>query len=119
MLLGAAGDRSGRLGDGRDSWPRRDVDLAAFECRDITRSTVLQRVCYDRTQRDLIVVVRGNYERELPGVPAVKKKKNEKRETDAVEQLMAARSMGQYFNRNIGAARAQANDWPRVVLSTA
>ena len=67
-----------------------DVDLAAFECRDITRSTVLQRVCYDRAQQQLIVAINGSYDRYC-GVPA-----------DAVEQLMAARSMGQYFNRNIG-----------------
>ena len=33
----------------------RLVDLQTFECLDITRSTVLQRVCYDRAQQNLIV----------------------------------------------------------------
>lgn len=34
---------------------RHHVDLETFECRDITRSTVLQRVCYDPAQQHLIV----------------------------------------------------------------
>jgi hypothetical protein len=68
---------------------RGDVDLATFECRDINRSTVLQRVCYDRVRNDLIVAVRGSYDRYC-GVPV-----------DLVERLMGAPSMGQFFNRNI------------------
>ena len=68
---------------------RGDVDLTNFECRDINRSTVLQRVCYDRAQNDLIVAVRGSYERYC-AVPA-----------DIVEGLMGAPSMGLFFNRHI------------------
>jgi len=68
---------------------RGDVDLATFECRDINRSTVLQRVCYDRAREDLIVAVRGAYERYC-GVPA-----------DIVEQLMGAPSMGRFFGLTI------------------
>ena len=67
----------------------RLVDLKTFECRDITRSTVLQRVCYDRAQQDLIVAVKGTYDRYC-GVTA-----------DTVERLLGAPSMGQFFNRNI------------------
>ncbi|TPQ31515.1 KTSC domain-containing protein [Bradyrhizobium guangdongense] len=66
-----------------------DVDLVTFECRDINRSTVLQRVCYDPAQRQLIVARGGVYERYC-GVPA-----------PTVEGLMGASSMGQFFNRNI------------------
>ena len=67
----------------------RLVDLGTFECRDITRSTVLQRVCYDRAQQHLIVAVGGAYERYC-GVTAV-----------TVERLLGAPSMGQFFNQNI------------------
>ncbi|MCP3466115.1 MULTISPECIES: KTSC domain-containing protein [unclassified Bradyrhizobium] len=65
------------------------VDLAAFACRDISRSTVLQRVCYDVSENDLIVAVNGTYDRYC-SVPA-----------DTVAALMGAPSMGQFFNRTI------------------
>lgn len=68
---------------------RGEVDLATFECRDINRSTVLQRVCYDRAQQDLVIAIGGAYQRYC-GVPA-----------GTVESLMGARSMGQFFNQNI------------------
>jgi hypothetical protein len=68
---------------------RGEVDLASFECRDINRSTILQRVCYDRTQKDLIVAVRGSYDRSC-AVPG-----------NVVERLMGAPSMGQFFNHHI------------------
>ncbi|TFV45778.1 KTSC domain-containing protein [Bradyrhizobium niftali] len=67
----------------------RPVDLATFECRDITRSTVLQRVCYDRAQQDLIVAINGAYDRYCGVGP------------DTVDGLLGAPSMGQFFNRNI------------------
>ena len=68
---------------------RGGVDLMTFECRDINRSTVLQRVCYDPARNDLVVAIGGAYERYC-GVPA-----------ETVERLMGAPSMGQFFNRNI------------------
>jgi len=40
---------------------RGAVDLAPFECRDITRSSLIQRVCYDQAQRYLIVGIRGTH----------------------------------------------------------
>ncbi len=65
------------------------IDLEKYECRDINRSTVIQRVCYDPAQSDLIVSVRGNYIRycELPAA--------------TFEAFMTAPSMGQFFARNI------------------
>ena len=65
------------------------VDLGSFECRDINRSTVIQRVCYDPAQRALIVGVGGHYIRycELPAA--------------TFEAFMAAPSMGQFFAGNI------------------
>jgi hypothetical protein len=68
---------------------RRPVDLATFECRDINRSTVLQRVCYDRAQQNLVVAVDGRYDRYC-GVAA-----------ETVDSLLGAPSMGRFFNRNI------------------
>jgi len=67
----------------------RLVDLKTFECRDITRSTMLRRVCYDPAQQHLIVAVNGAYDRYC-GVAA-----------DTVERLLGAPSMGQFFNQNI------------------
>jgi hypothetical protein len=67
----------------------RPIDLATFECRDISRSTVLQRVCYDRAQQNLVVAVDGRYDRYC-AVAA-----------ETVDSLLGAPSMGQFFNRNI------------------
>jgi hypothetical protein len=68
---------------------RGTVDLGTFECRDINRSSLIQRVCYDKAQRTLIVSVKGTYDQfcELPA--------------PTFEHLMGAPSMGQFFNRNI------------------
>ena len=68
---------------------RRPIDLATFECRDISRSTVLQRVCYDRAQHNLVVATGGSYARYC-GVAA-----------ETVDSLLGAPSMGQFFNRHI------------------
>ncbi|WP_407189621.1 KTSC domain-containing protein [Bradyrhizobium centrosematis] len=68
---------------------RHPIDLATFECRDISRSTVLQRVCYDRAQHDLVVATGGFYARYC-GVTA-----------ETVDRLLGAPSMGQFFNRHI------------------
>ncbi len=67
----------------------RLVDLGTFECRDITRSTVLQRVCYDHARQDLIVASNGAYDHYC-GVTA-----------ETVEHLLGAPSMGRFFNQNI------------------
>ena len=70
---------------------RGAVDLKTFECRDINRSSLIQRVCYDQAQRYLIVGIRGNYEDfcELP--------------PQAYTGFMTAPSMGQFFKENLRA----------------
>lgn len=70
---------------------RGTIDLATFECRDINRSSLIQRVCYDRTQRYLIVGIRGSYDGycELP--------------QRTFDSFMTAPSMGLFFIRNIRA----------------
>jgi KTSC domain-containing protein len=67
----------------------RSVDLLSFECRDINRSTIVQRVCYEAAQRTLLVEARGAYQ-QFCNVPA---------ETYAA--FMVAPSMGLFFNRNV------------------
>ena len=70
---------------------RGAVDLKTFECRDINRSSLIQRVCYDRARHYLIVGIRGSYDGycELP--------------QQTFDSFMTAPSMGQFFNRNIRA----------------
>ena len=68
---------------------RGSVDLRSFECRDITRSSILQRVCYDHAQRRLIVAVKGAYDQYCA------------LSIETFDALMGAPSMGQFFNRNI------------------
>lgn len=65
------------------------IDLQTFDCRDINRSSLIQRVCYDRAQRYLIVGIRGSYHDycELP--------------QPMFDGFMTAPSMGQFFNENI------------------
>jgi hypothetical protein len=66
------------------------VDLETFECRDITRSSLIQRVCYDHAQHTLIVGIKSRYDQycDLP--------------QPTFDGFMAAPSMGQFFNQNIG-----------------
>jgi hypothetical protein len=68
---------------------RGAVDLQTFECRDINRSSLIHRVCYDHAQRYLIVGIRGRYDDycELP--------------QQAFDGFMTAPSMGQFFKENI------------------
>ena len=74
---------------------RGAVDLSTFECRDINRSSLIQRVCYDRAQKYLIVGIRGAYDHycELPA--------------HGFDALMGAPSMGRFFNQNIGGSGAE------------
>jgi KTSC domain len=65
------------------------VDLATFECKDIRRSSLIQRVCYDPAQSYLIVSIKNVHDQycDLP--------------RPTFDGLMVAPSMGQFFNRNI------------------
>ena len=68
---------------------RGTVDLATFECRDVSRSSLIQRVCYDSAQSTMIIGIKGGYDQycELPAA--------------TFDGLMGAPSMGQFFSRNI------------------
>ena len=71
---------------------RGSIDLNGFECRDITRSSIVQRVCYHRAHRHLIVAVKGAYD-QYCDLPA-----------ETFDAFLGAPSMGQFFKRNIRAA---------------
>jgi len=68
---------------------RGAVDLKTFECRDINRSSFIQRVCYDKTQSYMIISLRGTYYHYCELLPAT------------FDSLMGAPSMGQFYNQNI------------------
>jgi hypothetical protein len=65
------------------------VDLRTFECRDINRSSFIQRVCYDKAQSYMIIALNGTYYHycELPNA--------------TFNALMSAPSMGQFYNQSI------------------
>jgi KTSC domain len=74
--------------DVRDRGP---VDLKPFTCQDVTRSSIIARVCYDDANRYMLIQRNGTYDHycELPKT--------------ARDALLNAPSMGQYFNANIKA----------------
>src|SRR5712691_11684301 len=68
---------------------RGPVDLGTFESRDINRSTIIQRVCYDRAQHQMIVGIKGSYD-QYCGLPV-----------QTFKAFMSAPSMGQFFHQSI------------------
>lgn len=73
---------------------RGAVDLKPFNCHDITRSSVISRVCYDPESRRMLVQRHAVYRQycELPKT--------------IVDALLNAPSMGRFFSTNIEAADA-------------
>src|SRR5437868_3699949 len=65
------------------------VDLARFACQDITRSSVVSRVCYDAASRRMIVQANAAWS-QYCGVPEAVR-----------DSFLNAPSMGQYYNANI------------------
>lgn len=68
---------------------RGEVDLAPFECRDITRSSFVERVCYDAPNQYMLIKLKSTYYHYC--------------EIDAgtVNSLLSASSMGKFYNTNI------------------
>jgi hypothetical protein len=73
------------------------LDMAPFACTDVTRSSVVNRACYDKTKRFMVVQLRTIYYPycEMPAA--------------TYEAFLAAPSMGQYYNANI---RGSGQDGP-------
>jgi hypothetical protein len=65
------------------------VNLVPFACQDITRSSIVNRVCYDAASRHMIVQANAAYS-QYCGVPEAVR-----------DSFLNAPSMGQYYNANI------------------
>jgi hypothetical protein len=75
---------------------RGAVDLKPFVCQDITRSSIVSRVCYDRANQVMIVQANTVYS-QYCDVPEATR-----------DSFLSAPSMGQYYKANIKGAAAQA-----------
>jgi hypothetical protein len=71
---------------------RGAVDLKPFNCQDITRSSVISRVCYDTESRRMLVQRHAVYHQycDLP--------------KDTLDAFLNAPSMGRYYSANIEGA---------------
>ena len=65
------------------------VDLTAFDCHDITRSSVISRVCYDTESRRMLVQRHAVYRQYCD------------LRQDTFDAFLNAPSMGRFFNANI------------------
>ena len=65
------------------------IDLKSFACSNVTRSSFIQRVCYDKSQSYMLINLRGTYYHycELP--------------VATFDAFMTASSMGQFYNQQI------------------
>jgi hypothetical protein len=70
----------------RNSGP---VNLRSFVCQDITRSSIIERVCYDEANRHMVIRHSAVHDQycELP--------------ESVADAFLNAPSMGQYFKTNI------------------
>jgi len=68
---------------------RGPVDLKPFTCQDVTRSSFINRVCYDKSTQYMLIQLKLTYYHycELPEA--------------TLNALLNAPSMGQYYNGNI------------------
>jgi hypothetical protein len=71
---------------------RGEVDLTPFDCTDVTRSSFIDRVCYDRSNKYMLISLNGTY------YPYC--------EIDAgtVSSLLNSPSMGSFYNASIKGA---------------
>ena len=65
------------------------LDLAPFACTDITRSSLINRACYDKTNQFIVVQLRSAYYPycEMPAA--------------TYQTFLDAPSMGKFYNANI------------------
>jgi len=79
-----------------DVQDRGAVDLKPFDCQDISRSSVISRVCYDTASRRMLVQRHAVYQQycDLP--------------KDTLDAFLSAPSMGRFFKANIEGADGSA-----------
>ena len=68
---------------------RGPVDLKPFQCNNVARSSLVNRVCYDRRERYMVVSLNGTYYHYCEMDPGT------------VSRFLDADSMGRFFNTNI------------------
>lgn len=68
---------------------RGPVDLTPFACEAINRSSFVNRVCYDKATRYMLISLRGAYYHYCRLPPSV------------VASLLQAESIGRHYNANI------------------
>lgn len=68
---------------------RGPVNLAPFKCDAITRSSFIQRVCYDASNSYMLINLSGSWYHYC------------EIDKGTVDELLAADSMGRYFNASI------------------
>ena len=68
---------------------RGNVDLAPFTCLAVTRSSFIQRVCYDRANEYMLISLNGTYYHYC------------EIDADTVSFLLNAPSMGRFYNASI------------------
>jgi hypothetical protein len=95
LLVGLAG-ASWAEAETVDVERRGAVDLTPFVCQDITRSSLVNRVCYDAANRTMIVQLNSAYA-QYCDVPEA-----------ARDSFLNAPSMGQYYIANIKGSGAEA-----------
>jgi hypothetical protein len=71
---------------------RGAVDLKPFACHDITRSSLVNRVCYEAANRSMIVQLNSGYFQHCDMPQAM------------LDAFLNAPSMGQYYRSKIAAA---------------
>jgi hypothetical protein len=76
---------------------RGDVPLETFQCENIDRSSLVRRVCYDAAQEYMVILLKGTYYHYC------------EIDQGTVDGLLAADSMGRYFQANI---RGSGSDGP-------
>jgi KTSC domain len=68
---------------------RGEVDLAPFDCTQITHSSFVRRICYDRSNSYRLVELNGTYYHYC------------EIDSETVAGLMRAESVGKFFNTNV------------------
>ena len=68
---------------------RAEVNLAPFDCTDVTRSSFVRRICYDRRNTYMLINLNGTYYHhcEIDG--------------ETVAALLHADSVGRFYNANV------------------
>jgi len=68
---------------------RGPLDLTPFACTDVTRSSFIRRVCFDKSKSYMVISLNGTYYHYC-SIPAT-----------TVDALLSADSMGRFFNAHV------------------